>query len=173
MARNVSLPKNRNGPSDVTFSFTVVTEHLGEDEDGDAVLAPVAVEPDAAATSSHDRVKEAQLKQKEARLRDKPALALRELRDLIAQHGEMIQPGADYPLVRCVARTQLRKRLVEREWFSESVLLPDPGGAKPSRAGLTQESNALNSLKRAGFVSFNQGWVWCLQPTALTALKCF
>jgi len=40
--RTVTMGKNRNGPSDLTFSFNVAVHHMGIDADGDPITAPVA-----------------------------------------------------------------------------------------------------------------------------------
>lgn len=42
--RTVKLGKNRNGPSDVTFTFRIEVEDMGVDEDGDPITWPIAVE---------------------------------------------------------------------------------------------------------------------------------
>ena len=44
---DVKLTKNRNGSCDQQISFKIESEHIGIDEDGDSITAPVAVEVDA------------------------------------------------------------------------------------------------------------------------------
>lgn len=44
--RTVTLSKNRNGPSGTACAFSIDTEDMGTDEDGDAITAPVAKEED-------------------------------------------------------------------------------------------------------------------------------
>lgn len=44
---DVKLTKNRNGSCDQQISFKIESEHIGVDEDGDSITAPVAVEVDA------------------------------------------------------------------------------------------------------------------------------
>ena len=45
--RNIRLGKNRNGPSDLSFSFKIETVEMELDEDGDPVTAAIAVECEA------------------------------------------------------------------------------------------------------------------------------
>ena len=162
--RTVTMGKNRNGPSDLTFTFGLTSYQLGTDADGDPVTAPV-VEPavrDAKAT---------QAAAKEARLSDRCATLLRELRALIDRAGQMVCPGEEYPTLRAVTRVSLRARLIESGWFSDDLLCTGsatvPCTASEKRAGLVRkafavENNALTPLKRNGFIAFNREWIWTL-----------
>jgi hypothetical protein len=152
--RTVTMGKNRNGASDLSFQFSLAIHDFGPDEDGDPVTAPVA--EIAADTQHHSRAKE-------ARLKDKPAIMLRELRALIEADGEIVTPGNDYPPVRAVGRLALRRRLIDRGWFSEGVLCVALDKQPTiTRAGYAVENNGLTPLKNNGFVSFNREWIWLL-----------
>jgi hypothetical protein len=153
--RTVRLGKNRSGPSDATFAFQVASEDLGVDEDGDPITAPIAEETDEPAD---DR-----MRTRENKLRDQPAVLLRELRDLVAEQGEPAEPEPGMPTVICVARGMLRKRLIARSWFSEHLLRIAPNGdVELERAGYKPENHALTALKRWGFLAFNRHRVWLL-----------
>ena len=154
--RTITMGKNRNGPSDLSFTFGIVSHHLGTDADGDPITAPVA-EP-----CERDE-KEVRASAKEGRLRDRPAIALRELRSLVESHGETVCPGKDFPNVLAVRRSALRHRLIERGWFSDNLLCTAlDGTSKLERAGYATENNGLSPLKRGGFVAFNMEWIWLL-----------
>ena len=153
--RNVSMTKNRNGPSDPTFAFNIETEDFGPDEDGDPTTAPIAAPIDGPAPTLKAGL--------EAKLADKPKLMLRELRDLIDRCGTMVVPGGDHPLVRAVPRFELRNRLIDRSWFAESVLCKGATGkVEMDRKAYPLENNALSTLKAKGFASFNRNHVWLL-----------
>ena len=153
--RSVTLGKNRNGPSDAAFSFGIEVEDFGLDEDGDPILAPIAVPAEGNAPVRRT--------EKEAKLHDKPKLMLRELRDLVDRDGEMLCPAPTYPMVRAVTRNAFRNRLIERAWFAENLLLKtDDGSMKLDRKAYTPENNALSTLKAKGFASFNPTYVWLL-----------
>jgi hypothetical protein len=154
--RTVSMGKNRNGPSDGTFSFTLGVHSFPPDIDGDPVTAPVA-EPTGADFKAGANTA------KEGRLRDAPAVMLRELRGLLDCEGQTVTPGLGYPPVQAVKRVLLRKRLVDRGWFSEDMLrTASDGSIDIDRKGYGPENNALNTLKRNAFISFNRDWVWTL-----------
>jgi hypothetical protein len=148
------MGKNRSGPSDLTFTFGLTSYRLGTDADGDAITAPV-VEPavrDAKAT---------QAAAKEGRLKDRPAVMLRELRGLLERDAETVCPGPDFPSVSGIARGMLRKRLIDRGWFSEDMLrIASDGAVSLERKAYAVEANALNTLKRNGFACCTQDWVW-------------
>lgn len=147
--RTVCLGKNRHGPSDAVFHFTVEAENLGTDEDGDVISAPIACETKLTATD------------KEARLPDRPAVLLRLLRDEVAEHGAPSVPEPGMPAVICVTRGMLRKRLIAQSWFSEDLLQNAPSGrVELARAGYGPENHALTALKRKGFLGFNRKVVW-------------
>ena len=153
--RSVQLGKNRNGASDATFAFNIEAEDFGEDDDGDLITAPIAapVEPTASSRKSDA----------EAKLADKPATMLREVRDLIDRHGEPLTPAPNYPLARAVTRNLVQSRLIDRGWFPENLLCADADGkTKLTRQGFAPEHNALTTLKRKGLLSFNRSYVWLL-----------
>ena len=151
--RTIRLGKNRNGSSDASFAFNVEAEDFGEDEDGDLLTAPIAAPIDQGAAPGKSA--------KEAGLKDAPALMLREIRDLIDRYGARKQPGDSFPEVLSIARTLLRSRLIDRGWFSDSLLSKDEAGKTClSRAGYGPENVALKALKRRGIVSHNRDHVW-------------
>jgi KaiC/GvpD/RAD55 family RecA-like ATPase len=78
------LTKNRNGPCDLTIAFQIRGEHIGVDEDGDVVTAPVAVELTAE-----------QARPAEARLPSSAAAVLRVLRGLLAD-GRCVVPESEW-----------------------------------------------------------------------------
>ena len=153
--RIVKLGKNRNGSSDTSFAFAVESEEVGQDEDGDPVTAPIAAPIEGETPNRKAKI--------EAKLKDKQALALRELRDLIDRHGTHFAPGIDYPMVHGVSRELFRSRLVDRAWFEDDLLrtLPD-GKTQLDRKAFTAENHALTALKRKGLASFNRENVWLL-----------
>ena len=153
--RTVRLGKNRNGPSDGSFTFDIEVENFGLDEDGDPITAPVAIVADGASP-----VRKADA---EARLKPPVRLLLRELRDLIDRHGEHLQPAPGYPAVPTVTRGLLRSRLVDRGWFAEDLLRVAPDGTVTlERKGYGPENHALQSLSDKKLVSFNRAHVWLL-----------
>jgi hypothetical protein len=153
--RLVRLTKNRNGPSDATLTFSIRSAALGEDEDGDMITAAITEEIKPSAGDG--------LRAKEAKLRDKPAFMLRELRNLTISGAEPLSLSPDGPLVSAVRRRSLREALVKSGWFPENLLRPaSDGAAELTRAGYPAENHALDSLKRAGFLAFNRDWVWLL-----------
>jgi AAA domain len=76
------LSKNRNGASDATLSFSIRSERIDEDEDGDAITAPILEEADA---SGHVRLGRAE------------GMARKFLTDLIASEGKPLPAGRDFP----------------------------------------------------------------------------
>ncbi len=152
--RIVRFGKNRNGPSGTALTFSIRAEYLGKDSDGDPITAAIAEE--VGSTSSDMRAKE-------AKLRDAPALLLRELRTLVAEHSESVRPEPMMPLVAAVSRSELRQRLIARGWFLENLLRNAPSGkTELTRAGYRPENHALTTLKRKRFLSFTRDWVWLL-----------
>jgi hypothetical protein len=154
--RTVNMGKNRNGPSDLTFTFGLSVHTFGADDDGDPITAPVAEALTLDAKASHATAKE-------GRLKDKPAVLLRELRNLLERDAELVCPGPDFPSLRAVKRAALRQRLIERGWFPENVLctaLDKP--AELARPGYAVENNALTPLKRNGFIGCTRDWIWLL-----------
>jgi hypothetical protein len=148
-----TIQKNRSGPSGATFGFRVVPHRLGEDEDGDALTAPVAEVDDTPAAP----------RGKAAALADAHALLLRELQNLGAEGaGETGQPMPDMPPVRFFGRDALRARLIAAGWFPEPELLPSPlpNGRVLTDAGYKRENRALEALKRKGFAAFTRAAVW-------------
>lgn len=148
--RTVCLGKNRNGPSDDTFAFSIVIDELGFDEDGDQITAPVAVETDAKTGPK-----------RETKLAVAPALVLRTARQLDPRFLEDIRPEPDMPVCHAARREVLRDALIAQGWFPE-LLSDAAGGLKATRAGLVAENNALRTLKSKNFVNFNREWVWLL-----------
>ena len=112
--RIVRLMKNRNGASDATLTFCVRSEALGEDEDGDIITAAIAEETVATTTDG--------LRAKEAKLKDKPAFMLRELRNVASIQAEPLSLGPDSPVVSAVRRRAFREALIKSGWFSEDLL---------------------------------------------------
>ncbi len=105
----------------------------------------------------------AQSRPKEAKLNDKPALMLRELRDLVIVHGQDVRPEEFGPVLRCVERGMLRRRLIKVGWFPDDLLRTAPHkDAELTRAGYRPESHALNTLKRNAFVGCNRDWIWLI-----------
>ena len=88
---------------------------------------------------------------------------LRELRSAIIQHAEPLSLGPDAPSVSAVRRRTLRETLIKAGWFSEDLLrTASDGRVQLTRAAYPRETHALETLKRAGFLSFNRDWVWLL-----------
>jgi hypothetical protein len=100
-------------------------------------------------------------KPKEARLKDKPAVMLREARRLIGTEGSRVQPTPDAKPVRAISRQVLRKGLIASGWFAEHLLCTAlQGEPELARGAYATENNALTTLKRHGFLAFNRDWVW-------------
>lgn len=162
--RTVSLLKNRNGPSDATFSFTVGTEMFGEDEDGDPIIAAIATEADTFDAAAGKK------KLAEVKLRDDKAVLLRHIRDAITEAGKMVSPAPGMPVVNAVPRASLRRILVEKSWFDPGLLPSSAsncceGGDKApalARKGYGVENKGLQTLQRNGLAAFNRDWVWLL-----------
>jgi hypothetical protein len=153
--RTATIGKNRNGPSDATFAFSIGVAHFPDDTDGDPVTAPYA-EPEERAPSNAKH-------EKEAKLGDAPAIMLRELRVLLDAHGEITHLGTDFPPVRAVSRRLLRSRLIDRGWFPDSLLgAAKDGTPKLTDKGYSHENTSLNGLKRRNLASFNLNAVWVL-----------
>lgn len=156
--RTVHLGKNRNGPSAAPgIAFTIRAEVVGTDEDGDAITAPVAEEADA----EHAKGKAA------PRIGDGPALLLRLLRELTAEGaGETLRPAPGMPIVRAIARAELRAAAVREGWFAEPDLLPPalpdslPRKGVLTTAGYRRENKALETLKRKGLAGFTRDHAW-------------
>jgi hypothetical protein len=153
--RTVRFGKNRNGASDGSLNFVVRVQTLGSDDDGDPITAVITEE--IAATAATDALK------KEGKLKDEPAVLLREARGLIAEQGEWSTPESGMPLVHGVRRAVLRQRLIVRGWFSEHLLRTASNG-QPGllRPGYVAENHTLTTLKRAGLLGFNREWTWLL-----------
>ncbi len=99
----------------------------------------------------------------ESRLRDKPAMLLRELRSLIAAHGSNEFPVAGGPMVTAIGRQVLRTALVSNGWFPETMLrIASDGTPELGRSGYPAENHALTTLKRNGFLAFTRDLVWLL-----------
>lgn len=112
---------------------------------------------------TRDMTTAAQSRPKEAKLNDKPALMLRELRDLSIVHGQDVRPEQFGPVLRCIGRGMLRRRLIEVGWFPDDLLRIAPHkDAELTRAGYRPESHALNTLKRNAFIGCNRDWIWLI-----------
>jgi hypothetical protein len=100
----------------------------------------------------------------EARLADKPALLLREIRKALALHGREQMPEEGSSECLAVARSRVRERLISAGFYPDHQLctaLQDKGGqVSPTKVGLTAESNALITLKRRQIIGFNRFLVW-------------
>ncbi len=108
-----------------------------------------------------DRSEIVQTRLKEGRLHDKPSLMLREVRNLIASEGVLVQPESSISMVRAVSRKALRSRLIASGWFSEHLLRVTPDKEPElTRGGYGPENHALVALKRPGFLGFSRDWVW-------------
>jgi hypothetical protein len=108
-----------------------------------------------------DRCEAVQPKPKEARLRDRPAVMLREARRLIGTDGSRVQPAPGASAVRAVARQVLRKHLIASGSFPENLLRTAPNSEPElTRAAYGTENGALTTLKRNGLLTFNRDWVW-------------
>ena len=161
--RTVTLGKNRNGSSLDGFAFTIRGETLGEDEDGDAITAPVAEEAEVASAEGRvTRTAESRARA-EGRLRDDVKLLLRELRNLAAI-ADPIAPELGMPAVQAVDRVALCAALVRVGWFRDTEIrtVSQSGNATmpAERAGQTRLHKALEALKSKGFAGFNRTWAW-------------
>ncbi len=103
--RTVRIGKNRSGSSLDRFTFRIRAEHLGYDEDGDAITAPIAEEEDEQAGAPSRKVAA------ERRLSDANTILIRELR-LALVDGEMVVPMAGMPQLRAISRAALRCALI-------------------------------------------------------------
>lgn len=159
--RSMKMSKNRNGPSDATFTFSIVTETLGTDEDGDAITAAIANETEADPATAKRRAVE-------GKLRDDRATMLQHIRDAVVAHGAPISPSDGAPIVSAVTRQQLRQVLIAGGWFPDD-LLPNPasqrfppksGAATLDRKAYDLENKALQTLQRNRLAAFNRDYVW-------------
>ena len=113
------------------------------------------------AMSDDSTVGAAQPARKEAKLRDQPAILLREVRNMMVDHAEKVCPLPGMPIVAAIPRKLLRGRLILAGWFNETVLRPsDSGEATLQRTGYAHEHHALSTLKRNKLAMFNRDWVW-------------
>jgi hypothetical protein len=85
-ARTITLGKNRNGSTLQRFGFTIRSEFLETDEDGDAVTAPVAEEIEA--TEGGD---------KGPQMSGQVRAALDRLSDLVGTSGDKLPAGPHFP----------------------------------------------------------------------------
>jgi hypothetical protein len=153
--RTVRMGKNRSGSSLERFAFTIRSEHLGDDADGDAITAPVAEEEEAAAPSRKGDA--------ERRLSDSNAILIRELRATFAalerQHATPLPGMASIPVI---GRVSLRSALIRAAWYRQDELrdgVSEPGNAI-TRPGQTREHKALEALKSKGLANFTRDWAW-------------
>lgn len=152
--RTIRLGKNRNGPSDASFSFNIEVVELGLDEDGDLITAPIAVETQKPATAPN----------REAKLADKPALLLRTLRNLDPEVFVDRKPEPEAQLCRSVSRSNLRAALIKQGWFPEHMLSRGLSDGELTsnlvKPGFAFENNHITPLKRLNIVGFDRDWIW-------------
>lgn len=106
---------------------------------------------------SSEPVKAVKAAEPEARLNDKTALMLMEIRAALTGQGryQEIEKGGD--AVLSVGRQIVRERLIKGGWFPESML---SDAFTLTRPAYTTETNELRKLKRKGFIDFNREFVW-------------
>jgi hypothetical protein len=155
--RRVRLGKNRNGPDDITFSFEVVIDTLGMDDDGDPIIAPVATEAEGGRLF---------MAKHEGKLSDRNAVLLRLIRDIDPTIFKPVAPANGMAVLPALERQMLIRVLIVQGWFPEPFLRqnPQPTG---ETWGLSQEGQkmlyqALTTLKRRGFLNFNRPYIWML-----------
>jgi hypothetical protein len=102
--RFVTMGKNRNGPADQTYCFTVATETLEVDDDGDPITAPI-VEPEIVDSPGPTR----------PRLSQGERSAIRILSDLLLAEGKPLPVSNDYPAGICAcSETRWREECLRR-----------------------------------------------------------
>jgi KaiC/GvpD/RAD55 family RecA-like ATPase len=157
--RTVRLGKNRNGPVDQSFAFSLEIEALGTDRDGDPVSVVIAGPVEA------QTVNAALLRAKRRKLSDRNETLFREIENAVAAGlGEVIAPIDGMVQLRALQRTQLRYRLVDAGWFSEAHILGNTRETKMAltNPGYSAELDALKTLKRRGLVGFTRDFVWLI-----------
>jgi hypothetical protein len=108
-----------------------------------------------------DRGDTARTKPSLARLKDKPALMLDEVRRLIAGDAPLVHVDTAMPPVCAIRRKLLRDRLITSGWFPEHLLRAASNkSVELTRTGYAPENHALTALKRCSVLDFNRDWVW-------------
>lgn len=153
--RSATVTAAKDDPDGAAMAFALGVVDMGTDADGDPITTCIVHEADATPIGTQ--------KPKEARLRDQPALMLRELRTLMLSSGAPASPIPGGPLVITVTRLMLRKRLIDRGWFAENLLsTTSDGNPKPTDAGYGTENKALTTLKRNSFLAYDRDLVWLI-----------
>ncbi len=146
--RAVHFGKNRNGASGHAFDFTIDLVELGEDQDGDTIRRPVAVEPD----------QEERQKPKGKPLNDNQMGWFRDIQSLFATPGlaEQKVPLPDMRGVPTLTRDQLRVGLREVGRFE----MDQSGNLTAKDRDRLREM--LNALKDKGRIGLSADLVWLL-----------
>ena len=139
--RTVKLGKNRNGSTLAGLAFTIRAETMGQDDDGDAITAPVAVEAEGGADGT--------ARAKALTPQQRTALAM--LTDVVLAEGQPLPAARQMP-------ADLRAVPIER-WAAECA-----------RCNLSTSDNPKNrrdvfnriagQLRDRGAVAFRGGTVW-------------
>lgn len=138
--RGVKMGKNRNGSSDVKMTFRIQPVHLGEDEDGDPVTAPVAEELGGGT-------------ERAARLPSQAKRALDMLNTMVIVEGHALPPGTLFPQgVRGVPEKRWREECASRK------LSPTDTEDAQRKAF----DRAFKVLLERGKVAAREGWVWAV-----------
>ena len=135
--------KNRNGPSDgIKFAFSVEAETIGEDEDGDEITAPVAVECRTPAAGR-------------SKLKPTEHTAKQFLADLLAEQGKPLPYGAGFAIeLNGVNETVWREACDNRRLSTCED--------KKERSKVFKRAYA--GLRDKGMIGTNAGWVWLTHP---------
>ncbi|UPG72895.1 helicase RepA family protein [Roseomonas gilardii subsp. gilardii] len=146
--RSVTFGKNRNGPSGHAFTFGLELVELGEDQDGDPIRRPVAVELD----------EEDRQKPRGKPLNDNQMGWLRDLQSLFATPDLAVirAPAPDARGVPTLTRDQLRVGLREAGRFE----LDRNGNLTEKDRGKLRDM--LNALKDKGKIGLSADLVWLL-----------
>lgn len=146
--RSVTFGKNRNGPSGHAFTFGLELVELGEDQDGDPIRRPVAVELDEdASQQAGDRG-----------LTETERGWLRELVDMFAEPGagDRVTPFASGPSVIAMTREQVREGYRKRGRFEAGPDAPLTGADRERMRSM------LNKLKDKRKIGLSADLVWLL-----------
>jgi AAA domain len=155
--RTVHLGKNRNGPVDQSFAFSLDIDTLGTDADGDPVSVVIAAPMEAQIVRANSR------QANRRTLSDQNEILFREIENAMAEGlDKMVTPVDGMAPVRALQRVRFRDRLVQAGWFSEAQILGNTRETKPrlTDPGYKAELNALKTLKRRGLISFTRDFVW-------------
>jgi hypothetical protein len=145
--RTVKMLKNRNGASDATFAFTVATETLATDDDGDAITAALVEEMEGPPRARGPK------------LTPTEATALRYLADLVVGEGK--------PLPRVGSFPDGLYGVPEQRWrdecFSRRLIMSD----KPD-SHQKAFKRASEGLMKKGAAAARDGWVWLTQAQGVS-----